>query len=116
MDTETRFNPTVQYTVDEYSPYELFIHSRKGKYKDTSIPPTDPTLFQAMYLALGMNGEAGEYAEEIKKWHRDGNFDRFKAALELGDTLYYLIRSANNLGFSLQDILDMNEAKLTTRV
>ncbi len=70
-----------------------------------------------MYIVLAINGEAGELAEEVKKLHRDayGGMDvsrRNRMALELGDILYYINREAHNLGFTLQQIADMNIEKL----
>lgn len=69
------------------------------------------------YTALGLTGEAGEYAEKIKKKLRDGDekFNPEAAAKELGDVLWYITRSANELGYSLRDIAAMNVAKLTAR-
>ena len=67
------------------------------------------------YCALGLTGEAGEYAEKIKKFIRDGVLDPKQAALELGDVLWYVTRSANELGFNLQEIAEMNVEKLQSR-
>lgn len=111
VDTENRFNPIVPRTIT--SDYEQYIQSKKGKYRTPDVP--NPDTFASLYLALGLNGEAGEVAEEIKKWHRDGNFSKERLALELGDVLYYLTRLANLHGFTLKDIMDMNEAKLSAR-
>ncbi len=41
------------------------------------------------YLALGLAGEAGEVADEIKKVLRDGKTDLTEAADELGDVIFY---------------------------
>ena len=43
----------------------------------------------------------------------DGN--TYKLALELGDILYYLSIMAHELGYTLQDIAEMNIAKLAKR-
>lgn len=67
------------------------------------------------YCALGLTGEAGEYSEKVKKLIRDGVFDKEAAGKELGDVLWYLTRSANELGYSLQEIAKMNVEKLTSR-
>jgi NTP pyrophosphatase (non-canonical NTP hydrolase) len=72
-------------------------------------------VIEAMYLALGLTGEAGEVSEKIKKWHRDGVIDREQVAYELGDVLYYLTRLSNALGYTLYEVLDMNMRKLTDR-
>lgn len=74
---------------------------------------TDPSL--ALY-ALGLTGEAGEVAEKIKKMFRDGTvIDGKGLAKELGDVLWYLTRIGARFGYDLQDILDLNVAKLEDR-
>lgn len=67
------------------------------------------------YCALGLSGEAGEYSEKVKKLIRDGKLDKPLAAKELGDVLWYLTRSANELGYTLTDIAEINVVKLTDR-
>lgn len=67
------------------------------------------------YTALGLVGEGGEFSEKVKKWIRDGEIDKTAAARELGDVLWYLTASAKELGFSLQDIAEMNMVKLLSR-
>lgn len=98
------------------------VKTRKGTYDrftaDLAKYPhkqENPQIVDAMYCALGLVGEAGEFSEKVKKWHRDGVLKREDAALELGDVLYYLTRSANILGFTLKQIEEMNRTKLTSR-
>lgn len=67
------------------------------------------------YCALGVGGEAGEYSEKVKKLIRDGKLDKPLAAKELGDVLWYITASANELGFSLADIAEINIVKLSSR-
>lgn len=67
------------------------------------------------YCALGLTGESGEYAEKVKKLIRDQRFDPHLAAKELGDVLWYVTRSANELGYTLQDIAELNVVKLADR-
>jgi len=66
--------------------------------------------------ALGINGEAGEVSEPIKKFLRDGKpVNSQELLLELGDVLYYTCWLAEYYGYSLQDIMDANVEKLTER-
>lgn len=71
------------------------------------------------YLALGLNGEAGEVAEIIKKIIRDNTpFDeelRHKLVRELGDCLWYLANFARELGVTLEEIAEANLEKLKDR-
>lgn len=69
---------------------------------------------------LGLNGEAGEVADVVKKAYRDdeGAFtqDRLTSLQkELGDTLWYLTAICNDFGWDVEDILKMNVKKLESR-
>ena len=77
-----------------------------------AIYPKDMGL---AYTALGLTGEAGEYAEKIKKFIRDGVMDDRLAAKELGDVLWYLANAAQELGYDLSEIAEMNLQKLADR-
>ena len=80
-----------------------------------------PRKLSVIYPALGLNGEAGEVAEKVKKIIRDkdGNFDNLNTihdiAKELGDVLWYLSAIANDLGLSLNDVAKINIKKLQNR-
>lgn len=65
---------------------------------------------------MGMNGEAGEAIDILKKHLFQGHeLDEKHIAKELGDVAWYLAISAKALGYELNDILDMNIAKLKAR-
>lgn len=66
-------------------------------------------------ICTGFNGEGGEVTEHFKKYIRDGKFDRAKVALELGDRLAYLVWLAHAAGLTLDEIADLNKAKLLAR-
>lgn len=74
-----------------------------------------PANEKITYPTLGLVGEAGEVAEKVKKWKRDGKLDVQATAKELGDVLWYLAVLANDLGFKFSDIAEMNLAKLQDR-
>lgn len=88
------------------------------------------------YPTLGLANEAGEVAGKVKKVLRDYNGDynapskdtlRFNGnelvvvpvregiADELGDVLWYLAAVADDLGYDLETIAQMNITKLTSR-
>ena len=86
-----------------------------GSY--TEIPGTDNVF---MYSVLGLNGEAGEVAEIVKKMIRDkgkqlSEEDRQHLLKELGDILWYLSKVASKLEFSLEDVAKANLLKLKER-
>ena len=64
---------------------------------------------------MGLCGETGEVAEKVKKQVRDGVFNRHEVAKELGDVLWYLANLANDIGYNLDEIADINIEKLTSR-
>lgn len=73
------------------------------------------------YPVLGICGEAGEAAEKVKKTIRDNNeiFDsETKAAIlkELGDVLWYLVATAQDMGYDFEDIIHANMSKIIKRI
>jgi len=77
-----------------------------------------PEHMKVVYPALGLAGEAGEVADKVKKIYRDDRTDaRFLAeiAKEIGDVMWYCAALANDLGFDLQQIAEMNMYKLKSR-
>jgi NTP pyrophosphatase (non-canonical NTP hydrolase) len=67
------------------------------------------------YLTLGISGEAGEVADEVKKLLYHGHQPSGKLEKELGDVLWYVARLADVLGFKLSEIAEMNIEKLASR-
>ena len=75
-----------------------------------------PEKHAIIYLTLGLVGEAGEISEKVKKYLRgDKPLDREGLLKELGDPLWYIASLADDLGFTLQDVVDANVEKLTSR-
>lgn len=57
------------------------------------------------HVAYGVTGEAGEFADCIKKYDiYEQELDAVNAIEELGDLLYYIAVGANALEISMQDI------------
>lgn len=77
---------------------------------------TDGVQSLPIYPAMAMCGEAGEFAEKIKKaWRDETPLDRVGAAKELGDVLWYIAAAARDLGFSLEEVAALNIEKLHSR-
>src|SRR6187397_2250024 len=73
-----------------------------------------------MYVGLGLAGEAGEIANQIKKIARDdGGFltpERFhKIKDEVGDVLWYVLRLCYEMHMDPYAVLAYNQAKLAQR-
>ena len=84
----------------------------------TAIYPEDQGV---TYCVLGLAGEAGEVADKYKKVIRDNNSKltpeiSSSIAKELGDVLWYVSNLAYELGFSLEEVAQMNIEKLQSRL
>lgn len=65
---------------------------------------------------MGLCGEAGEAMDILKKFLFQGHsLDKAYLAKELGDVAWYLAVSADTLGYTLEDIFQMNIDKLKKR-
>lgn len=65
---------------------------------------------------LGLAGEAGEFADHMKKVvYHEQELVKEVAEKELGDCLWYLAFAARTIGSSLQEVLDANVKKLEAR-
>ena len=94
----------------EFDRYQEFVNDMK----------IYPEQYKIVYPALGLAGEAGEIAEKVKKVLRDDNgewTDTTRAAIldELGDPLFYIAALADDLGFTLHQVMENNVSKLTSR-
>lgn len=72
------------------------------------------------YPALGLNGEAGEVAEKVKKCWRDNNgvfTDEINKAIlkELADVLWYIWACADDMGYTLEDVILTSMKKVKER-
>lgn len=73
------------------------------------------SAIELYYLALGVTSEAGEIAGKVKRIIRDGQMDTAGLVHEVGDVLWYAARLADALGFTLEDVMRINYAKLMKR-
>lgn len=90
-----------------------------------------PKEYAIVYPTLGLNGEAGEVAEKVKKWLRGDLYKlntfteeekkaihvvfKHDIAKELGDVLWYVANLAHDLGYTLSKIATINIEKLASR-
>jgi NTP pyrophosphatase (non-canonical NTP hydrolase) len=96
-------------TLDEYQKKALrTVISSESEFKDL------------LHWVLGINGEAGEVAEKVKKIIRDKNgqvsqADKDELGQELGDVLWYLAVFAHHLGIPFDAVAKQNLDKLQSR-
>jgi NTP pyrophosphatase (non-canonical NTP hydrolase) len=86
----------------------------------TTMLSTGDDFKDLLHWVLGINGEAGEVAEKVKKIIRDKNGainddDKKELAKEIGDVLWYLAVLADYLGVSFDAIASDNLQKLISR-
>lgn len=88
--------------------------------KTTAAYPGHDEFMGLAYCALGLTGEAGETANQVKKIARDDQTSRkperlAKISHEIGDTLWYAAMLCNELGLDLNEIATNNLAMLEER-
>lgn len=93
------------------------LNEYQQKALETAVYPTE---YKVIYPALGLTGEAGETADKVKKVIRDrqSQFDdnsKKEIAKELGDVLWYIAALSYDIGYTLENIAEMNYAKLCSR-
>lgn len=95
-------------TVNEYQNLAL-----RTEPKGLSIKGIASRLSNGL---MGLNGEAGEAIDILKKSLFQGHeLDKAHLAKELGDVAWYLAVSASAIGYSLEEIFQMNIDKLKAR-
>jgi len=85
---------------------------------ETAIFPKNKAM---EYLTLGLTGEAGEIANKVKKFIRDGAAQdeylakRIEIGYEIGDVLWYCAVLAKEMEMDLGHIMESNLQKLADR-
>lgn len=97
-------------TANEYQK----LASRTMVSKPDHEIPSDQLMLA--WNALGLAGEAGEVADEVKKFvfHRK-DFDHAKLVKELGDVAWYLAAICTDIGVGLDEVFSKNIQKLLER-
>lgn len=101
---KSRKRPT---TANDYQQFAI-------STRNAAIPPERVLEFAALEIA----GESGEFANMVYKVAFQGHDleeYRAKMILELGDIMWGLANAADNLGVTLTDVMEANQAKLLKR-
>lgn len=96
--------------------FEFFTYQSEAR-KTAIYPDRGKNI---VYPTLGLNGEAGEVAEKVKKLIRDGGSMyslefQDQVAEELGDVLWYVAAICDELGLSMANVAKKNLEKLSDR-
>lgn len=90
-----------------------------NEYQKNALRTANKSLTSFQQLengVMGLNGEAGECIDILKKHLFQGHeLDREHIAKELGDIAWYLALSASAIGYDLETIMQMNVDKLRAR-
>ena len=94
-------------TLDKYTEFT----------RTTAVYPgaNEHKFSEVLYLTLGLTSEAGEVAGKVKKIVRGDKVEPEAYIQELGDVLWYLVRLADNVGLTLEDLAELNSSKLSKR-
>lgn len=90
-----------------------------NEYQELALRTDNPDTSDVSRLVngvMGLNGEAGECIDIVKKSLFQGHeFDCEHLAKELGDVAWYLAVTADVIGYELETIFQMNIDKLKAR-
>ena len=90
-----------------------------NRYQELALTTLNPQLSEKDVLingVMGLCGESGEAIDIVKKHLAQGHeLDREHLAKELGDVAWYLAETARAIGYSLEEICEMNIEKLKKR-
>jgi len=118
------FQETKTMTLNEYQQKALTTdsyHDAADSYVDLRWAGSDVDGGIAKLLhTIGLVGEAGEVADKIKKNYRDkqGIFspeEILSIIKEIGDSTWYCAVLANDFGWTLNDVAELNIDKLAIR-
>ena len=92
-----------------------------NEYQKLAMRTDDPQKYNSglnrlINALMGLNGEAGEAIDLLKKALFQGHeLEKDKLIEELGDNLWYLAEAAETIGVTLEDIANANLLKLLKR-
>ena len=116
-------------TINEYQKLALRTEAPKELYRNPEAatmafvtlgaitnPEDNMSSVRLLEGLMGLNGEAGEAMDILKKVLFQGHkLDREHVALELGDIAWYLALAADAIGYDLETIFQKNIDKLKAR-
>ena len=112
----SRYDEVEELLLNEFKK-PLTINQYQDKAIATAIYGEGSSI---IYPTLGMCGEAGEVADKVKKVLRDSNGEftgekKLELAKEFGDVAWYIAALCRDLGYTMEEVLQMNLDKLASR-
>lgn len=115
----TKFDAPTQGPNGQWSHHDgITVNEYQRRTGNTAVYPGAETPDGFDYVLFGLVGEAGELANKRKKiLRKEENLYAHREVLadELGDVLWYAARVAKELGYTLEEIAQMNLQKLAAR-
>lgn len=105
-------------TGEEYQTLAMRTNDGRNKIRlfDKTARLDSINLGDVLNAALGMSGEVGELNDIIKKWvFHEKELDETHLKKELGDVLWYVALMAESFSWSLDEVMELNVAKLEKR-
>lgn len=95
--------------------YEEFVASKK-KPGAAIVEQMTPEKADALHMAIGVAGEAGELIDAVKRWGiYNKPIDRVNVVEELGDLEFYMAGLRQRLDITRDETLHANRCKLDKR-
>lgn len=106
--------------VWDWTPPALSFNEYQEKAASTAIYKEGNEGRELFYVALGLAGEAGEFAGEVSKLIRDDKGEltedrKNKLISEAGDVFWFLAQTCTELGVTMQEVAQANLDKLASR-
>lgn len=102
----------LEFNYEDYKKDTKMLNEYQREIEKFIITEGDTRLIEN---ALGLVGEAGEVAEKVKKFIRDGKIDVEAVKKELGDVLFYVAALSTWIEEDLSEVAQTNIDKLTDR-
>ena len=117
-DEQKKFNDYAKFVISTTSKESLSTLSLAEKLLRLGRE-TDTEWAQLLTASIGMQAEAGEFSEVIKKIIFQGKpyneDERYHLKRELGDVLWYWVQGCTALGYTPQEVMEENIKKLEAR-
>lgn len=101
-------------TPDEY--VQLAIRTESRPNEEMQLRVSEQTILRVLHGSMGLVTEAGELMDSLKRLIYYGkSLDTVNLIEELGDILWYVAIITDQLGISLETVMEKNIAKLKKR-